>query len=45
MFYYVKGKVVHTAPNLAVVDVGGVGYLLFVSGATLSMAPAVGERM
>ncbi len=26
MFYYVKGTVVHTAPYLAVIDCGGVGY-------------------
>lgn len=26
MFYYVKGKVAHLAPNLAVIDCGGVGY-------------------
>ena len=26
MFYYVKGTVAHTAPYLAVIDCGGVGY-------------------
>ena len=34
MFYYVKGLVAHTAPFLAVIDCGGVGYRLTVSGST-----------
>ena len=40
MFYYVKGKVVHTAPNLAVVDVGGVGYACRTTLVTLSRLKA-----
>ena len=26
MFYYLKGRAAHLAPNLAVIDCGGVGY-------------------
>ncbi|MBO4217030.1 MAG: Holliday junction branch migration protein RuvA [Clostridia bacterium] len=36
MFYYVKGTLVMTDPQSAVVDCGGVGYKLTISGNTLS---------
>lgn len=36
MFYYVKGIVAHTAPGLAVIDCGGVGYACHTTAATLS---------
>ena len=36
MFYYVKGPVAHTAPFLAVVDCGGVGYACRTTNNTLS---------
>ena len=36
MFYYVKGTLVTTDPQSAVVDCGGVGYKLTISGNTLS---------
>lgn len=36
MFYYVKGKVAHVAPNLAVIDCGGVGYACRTTSYTLS---------
>ena len=36
MFYYVKGKVAHVAPNLAVIDCGGVGYACWTTSYTLS---------
>ncbi|MEG2420282.1 MAG: Holliday junction branch migration protein RuvA [Oscillospiraceae bacterium] len=36
MFYYVKGTVVHTAPYLAVIDCGGVGYACRTTNYTLS---------
>ncbi len=39
MFYYLQGKLAYTEPNLAVVDVGGVGYKLTVSGTTYSALP------
>ena len=45
MFAHIEGIVAEKNADSIVLDVGGVGYLLFVSGATLSMAPAVGERM
>ena len=34
MFYYINGKLTHLAPGFAVLDVGGVGYRLTVSGTT-----------
>lgn len=36
MFYYVKGPVVHTAPFLAVIDCGGVGYACRTTNNTLT---------
>ena len=43
MFYYVKGKVAHVAPNLAVIDCGGVGYACRTTSYTLS-ALQMGEE-
>ena len=45
MFAHIEGTVAEKAADSIVLDVGGVGYLLYVSGATLQMAPAVGGRM
>ena len=45
MFAHFEGVVAEKTADSIVLDVNGVGYLLFVSGATLSMAPAVGEKM
>ena len=45
MFAHFDGVVAEKNADSIVLDVNGVGYLLFVSGVTLSMAPAVGERM
>ena len=45
MFAHFEGIVAEKTADSIVLDVNGVGYLLFVSGATLSQAPAVGERM
>lgn len=36
MFYYVQGTVAHTAPGLAVIDCGGVGYACRTTTNTLS---------
>lgn len=43
MFYYLKGVVGHIAPNLAVMDCGGVGYACRTTSYTLS-ALQVGEK-
>ena len=42
MFYYVKGTVAHTAPYLAVIDCGGVGYACRTTNKTLAR-PEKGE--
>lgn len=39
MFYYLKGKLAHLEDGLAVIDVGGVGYKLTVSGNTYDAMP------
>jgi len=36
MFYYLNGTVVHTTPNMAVIDCGGVGYACRTTTTTLS---------
>lgn len=43
MFYYLKGELVMTEPNGAVIDCGGVGYKLTVSKNTLSHLSRLGE--
>ena len=39
MFYYLKGKLAHLENGLAVIDVGGVGYKLTISGSTYDAMP------
>lgn len=39
MFYYISGEVAYTTPNLAVIDVNGVGYKLTISENTFSSLP------
>lgn len=39
MFYYLQGKLAYTDLTTAVIDVGGVGYKLTVSGTTYSALP------
>lgn len=45
MFAHIDGIVAEKNPDSIVIDCNGVGYLLNVSGATLAVAPSVGERM
>ena len=45
MYAHIEGIVAEKEQDFIVLDAHGVGYLLNVSGATLSMAPAVGEKM
>ena len=45
MFYYVKGELVMTDPQSAVVDCGGVGYKLTVSMNTLSHLTETGKKV
>jgi len=45
MYAHIEGIVCEKDRDSIVLDAGGVGYLLNVSGATLSMAPQLGEKM
>ena len=45
MFAHVNGLVAEKEDGVLVIECGGVGYQLTVSAATLSQAPAAGERM
>ena len=44
MYYSVRGKLIHTAPGLAVIECTGVGYKCFVSMNTLRSLPRIGEE-
>ena len=44
MFAHISGIVAEKNVDLIVIDAGGIGFLLSVSAATLSSAPAVGEK-
>ena len=39
MFYYISGKLTHLEPTFAVIDAGGVGYKLTISGTTHATMP------
>lgn len=39
MFYYIRGKLAHLDQSFAVVDAGGVGYKLTISGSTYAALP------
>ena len=46
MYYYISGELVLAEPNTAVVDAGGVGYQLTISGNTLGkLAGKVGSKV
>lgn len=45
MFAHIEGILADKTADSIVIDVHGVGYLINVSGATLSAAPAIGEKM
>ena len=45
MYAHFRGVVAEKGTDCLVIDCGGVGYLLTVSAATLSAAPAVGQSM
>lgn len=45
MYAHIDGILSEKTADFLVIDCGGVGYLLQVSGATLSAAPRLGERM
>ena len=40
MFYYLCGKLAHLEPGVAVIDCGGVGYKLSISGTTYDAMPS-----
>ncbi len=44
MFYSIKGKLIHTEPNLAVIDVHGLGFKCFISMNTARALPKNGEE-
>jgi Holliday junction DNA helicase RuvA len=45
MYEYLTGRLVTAGPDEVVIDVGGVGYRMTVSGATLSRLPPAGETI
>lgn len=46
MYYYISGILAYTDPSFAVIDAGGVGYKLFITGTTLGkLASAAGQKV
>ncbi len=45
MIYSIKGELIHTEPNLAVIECGGVGYGCRTTFTTLSQIGAIGETV
>jgi len=45
MYEYLSGRLEHTATGEVVIDIGGVGYRLTVSGATLARLPDIGQQL
>ena len=39
MFYFISGRLDHLDPSFAVIDAGGVGYKLTISGTTHASMP------
>lgn len=45
MFSYIKGELVEITTDSIVIDVGGIGYCLTVSGSTLNRLPYIGDTI
>lgn len=45
MFEYIRGKLVRALPNKAIVDVGGVGYSIYIGLSTYAKLPEVGKEV
>ena len=45
MFEYIKGTLVEISPHRAIIDVNGIGYLLYISIHSISMLPSIGEEV
>lgn len=45
MYAYIDGIVAEKTKDAIILEAGGIGYYIFVSGATLSACPAAGQKM
>jgi len=45
MFEYLRGRLAHSSPHKAVIDISGVGYCLQISIATFEKLPKMGEEV
>ena len=45
MIAYIKGKLEIKSSNYVVIDIGGVGYKIFMSGTAISEMPEIGETV
>lgn len=45
MYAYIDGTVAEKTKDAIILEAGGIGYYIFVSGATLSACPAAGQKM
>lgn len=45
MYAYINGTVAEKTKDAIILEAGGIGYYIYVSGATLSACPAAGQKM
>ena len=45
MYAYIKGELAETNPDHIVIETGGIGYQVFISGQTFEYLPTVGEEI
>ena len=45
MYAYIKGELAETNPDHILIETGGIGYQVFISGQTFEYLPAVGEEI
>ncbi|MDD6480859.1 MAG: Holliday junction branch migration protein RuvA [Lachnospiraceae bacterium] len=45
MYAYIKGELAEVYPDFIVIETGGIGYQVFITGQTFSYLPAVGEEI
>lgn len=45
MYAYIKGELAETNPDYIVIETGGIGYQVFISGQTFEYLPVVGEEI
>lgn len=45
MYSYIKGELAEMNPDHIVIDVGGIGYMVYISGQTFEYLPGIGQQI